>query len=430
MKWTLYEVDSAADVGVIFEVMNDRGKPLSELDKVKNYLMYVGSKLVDFDHHELDDEVNAAWAQLFRELMAAHLSSTDNEDELLRSHWRMAYDPQPRRWQGARSVKERIRLKPDGDTTTVVADIREYAKSLSQASFAFADVRSPGRPGCLQQLLGRRPTRAEIARWGDRLVRIRVLAPFIPLLMAFRHRSPSDGSPYLDLLQLLEVFAFRVYSVLGRRVDVGQSELFRLAHEVFHGVDGSRACAAKSPHPSSSSLPERRVRTSTLVRPELVRVGRPRVLPLRVRAGFALKQGAEPDMSWQQLRQLDRSETVEHVLPQTPKHEYWTTRFTAEQLESCTHALGNLALTKDNSSYGNKPYPLKRGELGANHACYMTGLFHMEREIANGFADWTPEAVAERSHHLVDWALSSVARRRRGPRLRCGDVGRDGARDR
>jgi hypothetical protein len=78
LKWTVYEVESAAEVGVIFEVMNDRGKPLSELDKVKNYLMYVGGKLVDYDHHELDEEINHAWAVLFHELMAAGLSSTQN----------------------------------------------------------------------------------------------------------------------------------------------------------------------------------------------------------------------------------------------------------------------------------------------------------------------------------------------------------------
>jgi len=47
---SLYEVESAADVGVIFEVMNNCGKPLSELEKVKNYLLYAGSTLsVDHD---------------------------------------------------------------------------------------------------------------------------------------------------------------------------------------------------------------------------------------------------------------------------------------------------------------------------------------------------------------------------------------------
>jgi hypothetical protein len=39
LKVSLYEVESSAEVGIIFEVMNNRGKPLSELEKVKNYLV-------------------------------------------------------------------------------------------------------------------------------------------------------------------------------------------------------------------------------------------------------------------------------------------------------------------------------------------------------------------------------------------------------
>jgi uncharacterized protein with ParB-like and HNH nuclease domain len=43
---TLYEVDSDSEVGMIFELMNNRGKPLSELEKVKNYLLYAASTVV------------------------------------------------------------------------------------------------------------------------------------------------------------------------------------------------------------------------------------------------------------------------------------------------------------------------------------------------------------------------------------------------
>ena len=45
LKLTVYVVGSQAEVGVIFEVMNNRGKPLSEMEKVKNYLLYLASKL-------------------------------------------------------------------------------------------------------------------------------------------------------------------------------------------------------------------------------------------------------------------------------------------------------------------------------------------------------------------------------------------------
>ena len=43
LHFNLYEVEKEAEVGMIFEVVNSRGKPLTELEKVKNYLLYTAS---------------------------------------------------------------------------------------------------------------------------------------------------------------------------------------------------------------------------------------------------------------------------------------------------------------------------------------------------------------------------------------------------
>jgi len=102
LRVSLYQVESSAEVGVIFEVMNNRGKPLPELEKVKNYLLYVGSKLSLT--HDLARTVNDAWAEIFRQLMAANLTRSTDEDRLLRAHWLMYYDPQPRAYSGSKSV--------------------------------------------------------------------------------------------------------------------------------------------------------------------------------------------------------------------------------------------------------------------------------------------------------------------------------------
>ena len=54
-----YEVDDRAEVGMIFEVTNDRGKQLSEFERVKNYLLYLATK-VDADRAAgLAHKVNA-----------------------------------------------------------------------------------------------------------------------------------------------------------------------------------------------------------------------------------------------------------------------------------------------------------------------------------------------------------------------------------
>ena len=67
------------------------------------------------------------------------------------------------------------------------------------------------------------------------------------------------------------------------------------------------------------------------------------------------------------------------------------------------HDIGNLVLTKDNSSLSNKPFPDKKGAIDAEGPCYATSSLFQERELAP-LDDWTPEAIDERRARLLDWA--------------------------
>ena len=49
---------------VVFETLNNRGKPLSILEKLKNRLMYLNS----INGFELKDEINQVWAEIYKEL--------------------------------------------------------------------------------------------------------------------------------------------------------------------------------------------------------------------------------------------------------------------------------------------------------------------------------------------------------------------------
>ena len=82
LHFNLYEVERAGDVGVIFEVMNDRGKQLTDLEKVKNYLLYCASSLgvSQVNRDELADSINNAWGMILKQLMDAELGSPANEN--------------------------------------------------------------------------------------------------------------------------------------------------------------------------------------------------------------------------------------------------------------------------------------------------------------------------------------------------------------
>ena len=87
--FTLYKVEDDAEVGVIFEVMNDRGKPLSELEKVKNFLIYLTGKISE-DKESADDlikSINNYWKEILENLSIAKMSKNEDEDRFLRMNY-------------------------------------------------------------------------------------------------------------------------------------------------------------------------------------------------------------------------------------------------------------------------------------------------------------------------------------------------------
>jgi uncharacterized protein with ParB-like and HNH nuclease domain len=81
-KINVFELEEESEVGLIFETMNDRGLPLSDIDKVKNYLIYMSHKL---DDKQLAKEINKKFGELFSELMTIeHSSITKIENRFLK----------------------------------------------------------------------------------------------------------------------------------------------------------------------------------------------------------------------------------------------------------------------------------------------------------------------------------------------------------
>ncbi len=57
----MYAPDDTKEIGIMFEVINNRGKPLSELEKVKNHLMYYSEKN---DIQDLKTVVKDKWSNI------------------------------------------------------------------------------------------------------------------------------------------------------------------------------------------------------------------------------------------------------------------------------------------------------------------------------------------------------------------------------
>ena len=86
LNFTEETVDGLLEAGIIFETMNNRGKPISEMDKIKNSVLYLSSKTSP-DDRRLPDLVENCWEHVLNTLMISSLNDTRHEDQLLRANW-------------------------------------------------------------------------------------------------------------------------------------------------------------------------------------------------------------------------------------------------------------------------------------------------------------------------------------------------------
>lgn len=78
-------IDDSLDVQAMFETMNNRGKPLTTLEKLKNRLLYLTDKLNDSGRDELAGIVNNGWGTIYEQL-GRNAEALLDEDDFLSAH--------------------------------------------------------------------------------------------------------------------------------------------------------------------------------------------------------------------------------------------------------------------------------------------------------------------------------------------------------
>ncbi|MEZ4406195.1 MAG: DUF262 domain-containing HNH endonuclease family protein [Polyangiales bacterium] len=406
----LYVAEDAADVGVIFEVMNNRGRPLTELEKVKNLLIYLSTRLSspEFPTERFRALVNESWATIYERLMGAGLSAGEMEDQLLRAHWLATINHDPKSWRGSRGIKERFALKKHrGQERELLQALMGYVQTLRDAAVAFVDAYRPWRESAYAALPEGR-ARDEARRWGEKIARMWVVAPFVPLLIATRLRNPTDGQVIVDLLKMCETFAFRVYRLGGLKSNTGQSNLYQQAHlrydgktddakvienvrgllHWYHGEHKIPERLAEKPRDEDNNWYEWYGLRYFLYEWEEHRAG-----------AIGVKK------PWHDVITPSLAETVEHILPQSATDPYWQQHFTDAERKRYTHDLGNLVLTQYNPSLSNRDFDTKKGMPAHGEKCYANSNLASERELAS-LKEWNVTELKKRRQAMVEWAIT------------------------
>ena len=215
----LYIVPSNAEAVRMFETVNDRGRPLTNLEKTKSILMYASYLVVDSQILDtLLSDLNDHFAEIYKcfQDIEERLGLRD-AGEIQRYHhiFFIAKDSH----KHMRVLKDLLMGKSREDPEDCERFIRSYASSLRQAFEAMRDIAKRRRDG------------SALGSAIDRLFLVGPVGNLYPLLNSAWQKF-GDDSQREEIIRLLEAFVFRVYRVVRYRSHTGASWLNWLAHEV------------------------------------------------------------------------------------------------------------------------------------------------------------------------------------------------------
>lgn len=229
LGFLVYQPDSNAEVGVMFEVINNRGKHLSELEKIKNYLIYVSVKL---NAERIREDINKRWVHILRYLHEAGKTSLQEEASFLKAVAITFFRLNKRQ---ASDIYGHLRFKAlKLSEINTGSEQREYTLQTVECFIEFMEQAAKW----YRNLYSRTGYSDKNLKLKERLGRLRAQdnhANILPLFLAFTVTKEREQEEDLaEMLHLLEVFNFRTYIVPhGYYSTWLQGPLYSLAHSYY-----------------------------------------------------------------------------------------------------------------------------------------------------------------------------------------------------
>jgi len=398
-KINVVEIDSDSEAASIFESLNDRGKPLSSLDKTKSFLMYMDDR--SSNRGALETKIKQRFGSIYRELFVlsnGHDRVSDfDEDSVQRFHWGIydGYDSDEY-FNSLDTLKARLREGyRNGEYDAVQEEIDRYTQNLREAASAFAALFNPAQ----------RPDKVESAL--RRLLALGRVANILPVLMAAQMEYGDDEpGKIVDIIRKCETLVFRVYATDGRRADTGRGRLIRLAHSI-HSDDSylfedvlNRLDSITRIYTDDDRF-ERNLRDPDFYES----VSSQDIRYLFYHYGKNLDVEIREDVQRDLEQILSTSFEVEHILARKLPDEHISENLRGEFNEH-VHRLGNLTIASEywNKNYGNLPFEKKKIAPEGRNAEYKSSNLRVQQSLFE-YDGFGREEIEARQQRIVDFAL-------------------------
>ena len=443
LMFNIHEIADDYDVFVAFETMNNRGKKLTNLELLKNRLIYLTTLYEDkpFDEKdkaELRKQINDAWKEVYYRL-GMNKDTPLSDDDFLRAHWILYFaysrkkgDDYIKFLLNFFSAKKIFEKKPvllheettafsvvdlDEDETTdndeheigLVSklepeEIKNYVNSLKDLAKYWYDTFFPYESPVLTN---------DEKLWVDRLNRIGI-ANFRPLIASVisihTETTPEDR---INVFKAIERFIFVCFRLGVYNTSYCSSEYYKAARQIIKGEMTLKALSENINTVVNENV-QYAVQAFTTRVEKRFNSGDGyygwntlRYFMYEYEYTLSVINNLQK-ITWELFTKSEKDKvSIEHILPQTPTKHYWKNQFrqfTDVEIQQLTGALGNLLPLSQsiNSSLQNQSFTEKKTTTQGRRG-YQNGS-HSEIEVSQK-ADWSAENIYERSVMLVEFMI-------------------------
>ncbi len=442
LMFNIHEIDDDYDVFVAFETMNNRGKKLTNLELLKNRLIYLTTLYSDekFDEMEkshLRKQINDAWKEVYFQL-GRNENVPLSDDDFLRAHWTIYFAYSRRKGDdyirfllnkfSAKNIFEKKTVLmselPDGyvmdtdyeeeddvgDTETETievsklapTEIADYVNSLKNMAKYWYDTFFPAQSENLTK---------EEQIWVDKLNRIGIghFRPLVTVIISRRDFSPEER---IESFKAIERFIFICFRLGNFNASFCSSEYYRASRSLNLNEMTLEDLVSDIVETTDANIEYAIPNFVTKIEKYFSNGGgfyywnSIRYFLYEYETSLAQKNNIDRIGSWEMFTKTEKDKvSIEHILPQTPSKYYWQNQyrqFTDEEVEMLAGALGTLLPLSQsvNSSLQNDSFydkkTTKAGRRGYENGC------HSEIEVAK-YNDWTAENIYTRSKELLEF---------------------------
>ncbi len=439
LMFNIYNIDDDFNVFIAFETMNNRGKRLSNLELLKNRLIYLTTLFNNEEDVKVStrNKINDTWKTVYG-CLGKNKQKALSDDEFLQAHWIIyfgysrtkkdnysdfllkQYFTQKRILDKVNfneqledindeiseeafieeSVEETVNYvdKSIKDKLTI-GDVGNYIDSMKNLIPYWYDVNFPQQS----------PFNDEIKSWLDRINRLGFVY-FKPLTTVVLSRNNITNEEKVEYLKATERFIFMHFRLSGYFSTYKNSFYYNLANSLFKGEKDIKYVINELnniDYLNRDNILSVNTVLSTISRLFKNYKGYYSWSTIRYflyeYETYLMNNNQSPQKIYpEDFFKADEKDkvSIEHVYPQTPTDEYWISRFdmySEEQRKYLNGSLGNLLplslrinIKLQNNSFEDKK--LQRYYKGS----------HSEIEV-NHYEEWNPEVILERGKNMLDF---------------------------